>query len=189
MPRPPFPVEVQKRFWERVAEGLSVVEAGGAVGVSRPTAQRLFSRSGGVMPSLKAGRKSPVEGGRLTLAEREEIACLHAAGHGVRSIARRLGRDPSTVSRELRRNAGYRGVYRASTAQQRADQNARVGGLARPAKLAVNLQLRREVQTRLSQRHSPEQIAKRLREDFPDDPEMWVSHESIYQSGRVRSSV
>ena len=118
----------------------------------------------------------------MTLAEREEIACLHAAGVGVREIARRLGRDPGTVSRELRRNCGRHGVYRAGPAQQRADQNARAGGRARPAKLAVNLRLRREVQARLRKNHSPEQIAKRLREDFPDDPEMWVSHETIYQS-------
>jgi IS30 family transposase len=118
----------------------------------------------------------------LTLGEREEIACRRAAGQGVRAIARALGRDPATISRELRRNAGPRRVYRASTAQQRADENARAGGRARPAKLAVNLRLRGEVQTRLHQRHSPEQIAVRLREDFPEDPEMWVSHETIYQS-------
>jgi len=181
MGRPPVPVEVQRRFWERVAEGFSVIDAGAAAGVSRPTAQRLFARSGGVMPALKP-RNAPAEGGRLTLAEREEIACLHAAGQTVRGIARALGRNPSTISRELRRNAGRRGVYRASTAQQRADENARAGGRARPARLAVNLPLRREVQTRLEQHHSPEQIARRLREDFPDDPEMWVSHETIYQS-------
>jgi IS30 family transposase len=176
------PVEVQQKFWERVAQGFSVVDAGAAAGVSRATAQRVFSRSGGVMPSLRAPRKPRAEGGRLTFTEREEIACLRAAGLGVRAIARELGRDPGTVSRELRRNAGYRGVYRASTAQQRADQTARAGGRARPPRLAVNLRLRREVQTRLEQRHSPEQIARRLREDFPDDPEMWVSHETIYQS-------
>jgi IS30 family transposase len=134
------------------------------------------------MPSLRHPRKSAAQGGRLTLAEREEIACLRAAGLGIRAIARQLGRDPGTISRELRRNTGSRGHYRASTAQQRADQNARAGGRARPAKLAVNLRLRREVQTRLNERHSPEQIARRLREDFPDDPEMWVSHETIYQS-------
>jgi IS30 family transposase len=134
------------------------------------------------MPSWRHPRKSPAEGGRLTFAEREDIACLHAAGHGVRAIAREVGRDPSTVSRELHRNAGPGGTYRASTAQQRADHSARAGGRARPAKLAVNLRLRREVQARLRENHSPEQIARRLREDFPDDPEMWVSHETVYQS-------
>ncbi len=134
------------------------------------------------MPGLRHPRKSPVEAGRLSFAEREEIACLRAGGAGVREIARELCRDPSTISRELRRNGGHRGAYRASTAQQRADQNSRAGGRARPAKLAVNLRLRGEVQTRLRENHSPEQIARRLREDFRDDPEMWVSHETIYQS-------
>ena len=182
MGRPPVPVEVQRQFWISVAAGLSVVDAGAVCGVSRPTAQRLFARSGGVMPSLKSPRRPPAAGGRLTLAEREEIACLSTAGQGVRQIARVLGRDPSTISREIRRNRSRRGVYRASTAQQRADENARAGGRARAAKLATNVRLRREVQTRLNKRHSPEQVARRLREDFPDDPEMWVSHETIYQS-------
>jgi IS30 family transposase len=112
------------------------------------------------------------------LAEREEIACLRAAGRGVRDIARQLGRDPATVSRELGRVASG-GAYRASVAQADADRQAR-----RPkgAKLATNLVLGREVQARLERNHSPEQIARRLREDFPDDPEMWVSPETIYQS-------
>ena len=170
-----MPVEVQRRFWREVAAGLSVVEAAGAAGVSRPTGQRMFSRCGGVMPSLA----EPSGSYRLNLPEREEIACLRAAGAGVRAIARQLGRDPGTISRELARNARARGGYRASTAQAATDHRARRG---KPAKLATNLSLRREVQRRLTKNHSPEQIDKRLREDFPDDPEMWVSHETIYQS-------
>ena len=119
--------------------------------------------------------------GRLSLSEREEIARLEGR-LSIREIARQLGRDPATVSRELARNRSGDGRYRPSVAQQRTDERARAGGRARPAKLAVNLPLRREVQARLRKNHSPEQIAKRLREDFPDDPEMWVSHETIYQS-------
>jgi IS30 family transposase len=115
----------------------------------------------------------------LSSAEREEIAALRAAGAGVRQIARKLGRNPATISRELRgRPSGPRG-YRASVAQADADVKAR---RPKPAKLATNLRLRREVQDRLGDNHSPEQIARRLRVDFPDDPEMRVSHETIYQS-------
>jgi IS30 family transposase len=120
-------------------------------------------------------------GRQLSFMEREDIACLRAEGRGVREIARRLERDPSTISRELRRvdSQRQRRAYRASVAQADADIKAR---RPKPAKLATNLRLRREVQTRLEHNHSPEQIARRLREDFVDDPEMRVSHETIYQS-------
>ena len=130
-----------------------------------------------MIPALR----DPATGRRLSLLERDDIARL-AGSHGVREIARRIGRSPATVSRELARNRSSDGHYRASVAQQRTDERARSGGRARPAKLARNLRLRREVQIRLRNNHSPEQIARRLREDFPDDPEMWVSHETIYQS-------
>ena len=118
----------------------------------------------------------------MSFAEREDIARLDAAGRGVREIARELGRDAGTISREVARNRSSDGHYRASVAQQGTDERAKAGGFARPAKLATNLVLRATVQDRLGENHSPEQIAARLREDFPDDPEMWVSHETIYQS-------
>jgi IS30 family transposase len=179
MGRPPVPIEVERAFWQRVGVGLSVVEAACAVGVSRPTGQRLFARSGGVSPSLAR----PISGARLCLDERHRIAALGRSGLGVRAIARELGRDPSTVSRELRRNANAEGRYLPAAAQARADRRARDRGRrASPAKLATNLRLRREVQDHLVSKHSPEQTAQRLRKDHPDDPEMWVSHETIYQS-------
>ena len=135
------------------------------------------------MPPMPQPPAHPVSRSRLTLAEREDIACLRAAKLGVRAIARELGRDPGTISRELARNDSYDGRYRASVAQQKADERAREAGrAANPVRLATNLRLRREVATRLKQNHSPEQISKRLREDFPDDPELQVSHETIYQS-------
>jgi IS30 family transposase len=90
----------------------------------------------------------------------------------------RVNEPVATVSRELKRGQGYRG-YKASVAQARAD---RARGQPRGAKLATNLRLRREVATRLANRDSPEQIAGRLKIDFPDDPEMWLVHETIYQS-------
>lgn len=183
--RPRLPVEVEYRFWDAVRAGLLVEEAAGVVGVSVSKGRRWFRDRGGVMPSVTAGQQRR----SLSFAEREEIALLSAGGWGVRQIARRLKRDPGTVSRELNRvphspNNRYPWVYRASTAQADADTKAK---RAKDAKLATNLPLRREVQSRLRENHSPEQIAARLREDYPDDPEMWVSHETIYQALYVQS--
>jgi transposase, IS30 family len=163
------------------------------------------------MPTVS---RAPLSGRYLSFAEREEIAILCAQDVGVRETARQLGRSPSTVSRELRRNAATRGgrlEYRATTAQWHADRRAE-----RPkvAKLATNQRLRSYVQQRLAgeitrpngtavrgpavgwigRRHgrrkdrrwaqswSPEQIANRLRVDFPDDGSMRISHEAIYQA-------
>lgn len=94
--------------------------------------------------------QAPLSGRYLSFAEREEIALLRAQGHGVREVARALGRSPSTVSRELRRNAATRGgrlEYRPSPAQWHADLRAR---RPKPPKLVVNARLREYVQDRLS---------------------------------------
>ena len=172
--RPPVPVEVWRGFWREVAAGLSVVDAAGAAGVSRPTGQRMFSRCGGVMPSLA----EPSGGYRLTLHEREEIACLRAAGAGVRRSPGRWGETRARSAGAGAQRPGPRGL----PSQHGAGRHRPRARRGRPAKLATNLPLRGEVQRRLTKNHSPEQIDKRLREDFPDDPEMWVSHETIYQS-------
>jgi transposase, IS30 family len=136
--------------------------------------------AGGVRP--RRGRD--LKGRCLAFSEREEIALARARGESMRCIARRLGRSPSTVSRELRRNADRRGGYRATTAHGLAHDRA---SRPKPAKLATNLALRAKVEQDLSQRYSPEQIAGRLRVEFPDQPEMWVSTETIYQSLYVQS--
>lgn len=178
------------RFWLLIRdERLSPTEAARAVGVSRMTGYRWIAEAGGVMPAVVRGVGPPAPAAtpstfRLSLSEREEIACLKAARLPLREIARRLGRDPSTVSRELRRPSVAAGRYRASVAQTEADRLAR---RPRSAKLATYLPLRIEVETRLQRNHSPEQIARRLVEDFPDDPEMRVSHETIYQSLYVQA--
>ncbi len=138
--------EVQQRFWVAIAHGLSSEDAGVAVGVSPSVGGRWFRESGG-MPSLAM---APPSGRYLSFAEREELALLHAGAYGVREIARRLSRAPSTISRELRRNAATRGgnlEYRATVGQWHADRRAR---RPKTAKLALNEPLRRYVQDRLS---------------------------------------
>ena len=115
----------------------------------------------------------------LSFAEREEIALARAAGESIRQVAARLGRSPSTISRELARNADRAGRYRAGSAHVLAHQRPT---RPKPAKLVTNHLLRERVQSELTKRYSPEQIAGRLREDYPDQPEMWVSTETIYQS-------
>ena len=107
-----------------------------------------------------------------------------AAGESLRSIAARLGRSPSTISRELTLNADHTGRYRATTAHAVAYDRA---SRPKPAKLVTNLRLRRRVEEDLQKKYSPEQIAGRLHVEFPDHPEMWVSTETIYQSLYVQS--
>ena len=145
--RPPVGrLEHRQRFWAAIARGLSSEDAAVQAGVSAAVGVRWF-REGGGMPSVTL---APASGRYLSFSEREEIALLRARGAGVREIARQLGRSPSTISRELRRNAATRGgglEYRATTAQWHADMRAR---RPKPAKLAVNPELRRYVQDRLS---------------------------------------
>ncbi len=138
--------EHRRRFWKAIARGLTSEAAGVEAGVSPAVGVRWF-REGGGMPSV---RLAPSSGRYLSFVEREEIALLRARGNGVCEIARRLDRSPSTVSRELRRNAATRGggfEYRATTAQWHAEMRAR---RPKPAKLTANPKLRRYVQDRLA---------------------------------------
>ena len=133
-------------FWGAIRRGLSSEDAAGVAGVSQAVGSRWFREAGGMPPQSLA----PVSGRYLSFSEREEIALLRAQKFGVREIARRVGRDPSTISREVRRNASTRSdelTYRASTAQWHAERRA-----SRPkvAKLAGNDRLREYVQERLS---------------------------------------
>ncbi len=118
----------------------------------------------------------------LTLLEREEIALGLASGRSVRQIAGMLGRSPSTVSREVRRNTAHGDRprrYQAVAAQVAAERRAR---RPKPTKLAGHPRLRAWVQDRLAKRWSPEEIACRLPVEFPDDERMRISHESIYRA-------
>jgi transposase, IS30 family len=159
---------------------MVLAEAAAAAGVSKTVAWRWFRHVGGVMPPPFPAARSCAGVRRLSLPEREEIACRRAAGEGVRAIARELGRSPSTVSRELRRGTVRRkSGYRATVAQALADQRSR---RPKPRRLTLNDRLREHVQNRLYAKDSPEQISRRLVLLFPDDPGMRVSHETIYRS-------
>lgn len=202
------------RFWREVAAGLSSEDAAVEAGVSAPVGNRWFRSSGGMPPTHLSPSATPLKNRSLTFREREEIALECARGSGIRAIARKLGRSPSTISREIGRNSATRCGdfdYRAITAQWHADRAAR---RPKAAKLATNPALRDYVQDRLagligtpdgiafegpvvvwkgrravhrqsrrwSKAWSPEQIARRLRLDFPEDPAMRISHEAIYQA-------
>jgi IS30 family transposase len=137
---------VERLFWCEIAKGLTSEDAAIAVGASQAAGTRWFRERGG-MPTFMV---APVTGRYLSFEEREEIALLKAQAAGVREIARQLGRDPSTISRELRRNAATRGgrlEYRASVAQWKAELLAR---RPKTAKLVGNESLREYVQQRLS---------------------------------------
>jgi IS30 family transposase len=144
--RPPIRRDVERAFWVGIAKGLTSVDAAAACGVSGVVGSRWFRERGG-MPLIDL---VPVSGRYLSFAEREEIALLRAQKTGVREIARRLGRSPSTVSRELKRNAATRGgqlEYRAGIAHWKAELAAR---RPKAAKLVVNEPLRAYVQERLA---------------------------------------
>lgn len=137
---------MQRQFWRLIATGMSTAEASLAIGVSVPVGSRWFRHAGGMTP---LSLDEPT-GRYLSFAEREEIALLRAQDVGVREIARRIGRDPGTISRELRRNAATRSgkqVYRALVAQWKAQQASK---RPKSAKLLDNTQLREYVQERLA---------------------------------------
>jgi IS30 family transposase len=157
--RPPgWRREHQQRFWASIARGASSEDAAVEAGVSVPVGVRWFREGGGMSTVTQA----PLSGRYLSFVEREEIAIQHARGCGVREIARLTGRSPSTISRELRRNAATRNgsfEYRATTAQWHADRRAK---RPKTAKLAGNQELRRYVQDRLAgliERHDGSSVA------------------------------
>ncbi|MFL9906420.1 IS30 family transposase [Paraburkholderia sp. RL17-337-BIB-A] len=139
-------LETKQAFWNRIAEGMESDAAALACGVSQPLGPRWFRQAGGMPPIDLA----PRSGRYLSFSEREELALLRAQDCGVCEIARRLGRSPSTISRELCRNAATRGgtlTYRATVAQWKAERAAR---RPKTSKLAENERLRAYVQDRLA---------------------------------------
>jgi IS30 family transposase len=156
------------------ARGLSLREIGPQVGCSHQGVALIARRS----PRRPVRQDRWVPGpGRLTLADREEITLGVHAGQSFTVIAARLGKATSTVSREVAANGG-RAQYRAWRAHQRAQQQAR---RPKTSKLA-HAPLAARVSSWLAEWWSPVQISARLRIEFPGDPMMWVSHETIYQA-------
>jgi IS30 family transposase len=160
-------------IWRAVAAGESFRGIARRLNRSGCAVRWLVTRAGGFAPP--PARRSEL---RLSLAEREEISRGLVAGETFSAIAGRLGRAGSTVSREVATHGGRR-RYRAHVADAAA-----LAGMARPkiSKMAACPRLRAEVEARLELRWSPQQIARSLRDDFPKDPEMRVSHETIYQT-------
>jgi transposase, IS30 family len=184
---------VQKQLWEALYRGATHVEVARLIGVSGHAVRREVRSTGGIRPRIVLiMRVDPTRRSRcLSEVEREHIALRWMDRAGVREIARELCRDPGTISRELRRNgftrSGYypdghprgRWQYRPLLAQAHAEERRR---RPKARKLAGTPRLADHVQTQLDQRWSPRQIARRLPREFPEDPEMRVSHETIYQS-------
>jgi hypothetical protein len=140
----------RQKFWSAIAAGLASEAAAVTAGISPPIGVRWFRHAGGLPPSHLTSSALPLSGRYLSFSEREQIALLRAKGSGVRAIAHELARAPSTISRELRRNAATRSgslEYRAVTAQWHAERAAR---RPKPAKLAIHPALRKYVQDRLA---------------------------------------
>ena len=161
----------RRELWDRWERGESVSEIGRALDREPGTIHSTIRRHGGLVPAER--RRSRLA---LSVCEREEISRGVAAGESARRVAARLGRSPSTVTRELARHGGRR-RYRAGEADTRAWVSAR-----RPqvCKLARRPALRDLVAGKLAEDWSPEQIAGWLKAEFPLDQTLWVSHETIY---------
>ena len=180
--------EVRDVFWAALRRGVTITAASQLAGVARGTGAAWLTEAGGVRPRVKnlelEAAVTPASG-RLSFIDRCRIEDLVKAGYNSARIADLLGRHRSTITRELDRGgSGGQARYRAVIAQGRVDGNRRRAG--RPGKLVPGCRLFDAVVERLVQRHSPEQIAGRLKRDFPGDSEMWVSHETIYQALYVR---
>jgi IS30 family transposase len=191
------PLTAERELYLRlVTQGMSNIEACRKVGIHRITGVRwrdgrTMVDSGGRTRHYAPITTHPnsISARFLSEKERVRIGDLRQAGHSIRAVAEDLGRSPSTISREIRRNRDADGKYRPFTAQRAtAGRRAR----PRPGKLARDPVLAAFVQDRLEQRWSPEQISAALPGEFPDDPERHVVHETIYQAlyvqgrGRLR---
>jgi len=168
-----FTEEERVEVWDRWQAGDTNRVIGRDLGRSAASIRAFVESWGGVRPPVR--RRSPQH---LSLVEREEISRGVAAGDSLRMVATRLGRAPSTISRELARNGG-RHRYRALHADRAALGRGR---RPKPSKLAENPELRTVVEEKLAEWWSPQQVVLWLKRTYPDDQEMQVSHETIYLS-------
>jgi len=160
-------------MWERWRKGESLQHIAQLFDRNHSSIQRILAETGGIRPAPR--RRSRLA---LTLAEREEISRSVAADQSIRSVAARLGRAPSTISREIMRNGGQE-CYRASQADQAAWDRA---NRPKTCRLVKNRTLAHIVAGKLQLLWSPEQIAGWLKRTYPDDENFRVSHETIYRS-------
>ena len=160
-----------EQIWDLVEAGESYASIGKVIGRRLTTVRDYVNKHHGLRPLPPKPRSEK----RLSVAEREEISRGLALDESFRSIARRLGRAPSTVSREVNTNGGRSG-YRAVAAESAVVVRAR---RPKASKLVVNDELRVVVEAKLDEFWSPEQIAGWLRVEHRDDESMWVSHEAI----------
>ena len=166
--------ESQKALmWERWQKGESLQQIAQLFDRNHSSIQQILAASGGIRPAPRCRSRWA-----LTLAEREAISRAVVAGHSIRSIAAQLGRAPSTISREIKRNGGQE-CYRASQADQSAWDRGR---RPKTGKLAQNRALARIVADKLQLQWSPEQVAGWLKRTYPDDTSRQVSPETIYRS-------
>ena len=170
--------KLRAEMWKRFQAGLPFKRICEGLGVTLPTVWTHITVAGGFAPRPRRRRA-----GALTVEEREEVSRGLAGGESFQSIGRRLGRPASTICREVERNGG-RATYRAAAAESRAWNCAQ-----RPqvCKLARVPRLRRCVARKLRRQWSPQQVTRWLRQEFPDDERMKVSHETIYRSLYVQA--
>jgi IS30 family transposase len=169
-----FTAAQKAELWERWRVGSSAAAIARALDRRNKTGVlRIVTLHGGIAP---APRRRALAA--LRLEEREEISRGIAVGQSIRRIAQGLGRAPSTVSREIRRNGGSQG-YRANQADRSAWERAL---RPKPCRLALHRELRWRVAQKLALQWSPEQISGWLKREFPTDQDMQISHEAIYRS-------
>ena len=169
-----FTPKQRAELWERWRSGQCVADIARALERrNKSGVYRILALNGGIAPTPRRRARVALRG-----EEREEISRGIAAGRSMRHIAQGLGRSPSTVSREIRRNGGC-SAYRASEAETRAWERAL---RPKPCRLARHAELRWRVAQKLARQWSPKQVSGWLKQQFPADQGMQISHETIYRS-------